>query len=47
MAPFNTPTAMDPAPAANPPVVLVVIVDRRTQLRGPMLYRGWNYVVMR
>ena len=45
MVPFNTLTTMDPA--ANPPVVLVVIVDRRTQLRGPMLYRGWNYVVMR
>ena len=42
---FNTLTTIDLA--ANPPVVLAVGVDRRTEFRGRTLYRGWNYVVMR
>ena len=43
--PFNTLSTVDLA--ANPPVVLAVSVDRRTEFRGRTLYRGWNYVVMR
>ncbi len=38
MAASNTLTEIDLA--ANPPVVLVVIVDRRRQFRGRMLYKG-------
>ena len=44
-AAFNTLTAIDLA--ANPPTVLAVSVDRRTEFRGRTLYSGWNYVVMR
>ena len=44
-APFNTLSTVDLA--ANPPVVLAISVDRRTEFRGRTLYRGWNYVVMR
>ena len=42
---FNTLTTVDLA--ANPPAVLAVSVDRRTDFRGRTLYPGWNYVVMR
>ena len=42
---FNTLTTIDMG--ANPPVVLAVGVDRRTEFRGRTLYRGWNHVVMR
>ena len=38
MAASNTLTAIDLA--ANPPVVLAVIVDRRRQFRGRVLYKG-------
>ena len=38
LAASNTLTEIDLA--ANPPVVLVVIVDRRRQFRGRMLYKG-------
>ena len=44
-APFNTLSSVDLA--ANPPVVLAISVDRRTEFRGRTLHRGWNYVVMR
>ena len=44
-APFNTLSNVDLG--ANPPVVLAIRVDRRTEFRGRTLYRGWNYVVMR
>ena len=44
-APFNTLSTVDLA--ANPPVVLAISVDQRTEFRGRTLYRGWNYVVMR
>ena len=44
-APFNTLATVDLA--ANPPVVLAISVDRRTEFRGRTLYRGWNYVVLR
>ena len=44
-AAFNTLTTIDLA--ANPPVVLAISVDRRTEFRGRTLFRGWNYVVMR
>ncbi len=42
---FNMLTPVDLA--ANPPVVLGVGLDRRTEFRGRTLYRGWNYVVLR
>ncbi len=45
LAAFNTLTTVDLA--TNPPVVLAVRVDRRTEFRGHTLYPGWNYVVMR
>ena len=44
-AQLNTLTTIDLA--ANPPIVLAVNVDRRTEFRGRTLYPGWNYVVMR
>ena len=45
LAQFNTLTTVDLG--ANPPVVLAINVDRRTEFHGRTLYRGWNYVVMR
>ena len=44
-AQFNTLSTVDLG--ANPPVVLAIGVDRRTEFRDRTLYRGWNYVVMR
>ena len=32
---------------ANPPVVLAVAANQRTEFRSATLYPGWNYVVMR
>ena len=45
LAQFNTLTTVDLG--ANPPVVLAISIDRRTEFRGRTLYRGWNYVIMR
>ena len=42
---FNMLTTIDLT--ANPPAVLGMGLDRRTEFRGRTLYRGWNYVVLR
>ena len=44
-AAINTLSSVDLA--ANPPVVLAVLVSETQEFRDTILYEGWNYLLMR